>query len=112
MLSGIDPSSGHAMAREHRRAPPAIGDRPLVDDAARPGRHVALLAARRRARLLEGHSALARRRHGRPPSAGSLGVSRSLAFKSVGARRTNQQRDCFYIPDKLYLSPRSIPEAT
>src|SRR5262245_50444043 len=81
MLSGIDPSSGHTMAREYRRAPPAIGDHPLVDDAARAGRHVTFLAARRRARLLEGHSALARRRHGRPPSAFPLGVFRSLSSR-------------------------------
>src|SRR5262249_30407915 len=78
MLSGIDASSGDTMTREHRRAPPAIGDRPLVDHAARAGRHVTLLAARRWPRLLEGHSALTRRRHGRPPSACPLGWSRSL----------------------------------
>src|SRR2546429_536094 len=34
------------MAREHCRAPSAIGDGLHVDDAARAGRHVALLAAR------------------------------------------------------------------
>src|SRR5262245_37872877 len=105
MLSGIDPSSGHTMAREHRRAPPAIGDRPLVDDAARAGRHVALLAAHRRARLLENHSALARRRHGRPPSADCLRRVSFVAFKSAGGPRSNQQSDCFYLRYKLSLSP-------
>src|SRR2546422_1688426 len=73
MLSGIDPSSGGTVAREHRRAPPAIGHGLHVDDAAPAGRRVALLAARRLGRLLERHSALARRRHlaSVPPSPGS-----------------------------------------
>src|SRR5437867_8214789 len=63
MLPGIDPSPGGTVAREHRRAPPAIGNGLHVDDAAPAGRRVALLAARRLGRLLERHSALARHRH-------------------------------------------------
>ncbi|PYO09551.1 MAG: hypothetical protein DMD75_15390 [Candidatus Rokuibacteriota bacterium] len=98
------------MAREHCRAPSAIGDGLHVDDAARAGRHVALLAARGPARLLERHSALARRRHRRLLPC-SRPVFRSDEFKSAVVGATNQQSDCFYLLDKLYLSLREIPEA-
>src|SRR6516162_6415858 len=63
LCSGMAASSGNSMAREHRRAPPAIGHGSLVDDAARARRHVAFLAARGPAGLLQRHSALTCRRH-------------------------------------------------
>src|SRR5438034_8937859 len=87
MLSGIDPSSGGTVAREHRRAPPAIGNGLHVDDAAPAGRRVALLAARRLGRLLERHSALARHRHlaslPRPGSASGTVSVHSLCRRAV-----------------------------